>query len=140
MGKRLVRWFTYNVIFALLPLGTMLLLRALAGKLTVAAVAESPEILFFALMINATAVGDLTEITTHLGGWDLTFRIFGSALLLGAVCSAILYGCLVYDSVVGPGSATFRAQLLSVSIWLAIVFFVLSTIVEALIGRIEGKK
>ena len=42
MGDRLVRWFTYNVVFALLPLGAALLLRALAGKLTTEAVANSP--------------------------------------------------------------------------------------------------
>ncbi len=139
MGDRLVRWFTYNVVFALLPLGAALLLRALAGKLTTEAVANSPEILFFALMVSATAMGDLSEIAAPLG-WDLTFRILGSALLIGAVFSSILYGSLLYDSVIGPGSAAFRSRLLTVSIVLAVVLFIVCALVEILLGRIEVKK
>lgn len=140
LAKRLVRWFTYNCLFALLPLITALVLHALADKLTIDAVASSPEILFFALMVSATAMGDLSEIATPLGGWDITFRILGSALLLGAVWSAILYGSLLYDSVIGPGSVAFRSRLLIVAVGLAAVLFVLSTLVEMLIGKIEGKK
>jgi hypothetical protein len=125
-------------MFALLPLCAALFLRFLTGKLTVEAVANSPEILFFALMVSATAMGDLSEIATPVG-WDVTFKILGSALFLGAVWSAILYGCLLYDNIVGPGSLAFRSQLFRVTVGLAIGLFLLSTIVEVILGKIEGK-
>lgn len=138
LAKRLVRWLTYNVIFALLPLAVSVLLRALVNKLSIQDFSNSPEILFFALTISATAMGDLSEIASPLG-WDIYFSIFGSALLLGAVFSSILYGSLVYDSIIGPGSMEFREKLLVFSIGLAIILFFLSTVVEVLIGKIEGK-
>ena len=137
MAKRLVRWFTYNFFFALLPLCAAVSLRFLAGKLTIQTIAGSPEILFFALMVSATAMGDLNDKAKPIG-WDIRFRIFGSALLLGAVCSAILYGCLLYDGIIGPGSVTFRSRLLTVEIALAVALFLLSTAVEAMLGKIEG--
>ena len=138
LAKRLVRWLLYNTIFALLPLGLSVLLRALAGKLSIEALTSSPDILFFALMISATAMGDMSETAAPLG-WDITFTILGSALLLGAVTSAILYGSLLYDSIVIPGSADFRERLLWVSIGLGVIMFILGTVVEVLIGKIEGK-
>ncbi|WP_414583120.1 hypothetical protein [Scytonema sp. PCC 10023] len=64
---------------------------------------------------------------------------FSSALLLGAVTSAILYGSLLYDSIIGPGSENFRERLLWVSIGLPLVMYILGTLVEVLIGKIEEK-
>jgi hypothetical protein len=139
LAKRLIRWFTYNLLFALLPLFAALFLRSLADKLTGEIVANSPEILFFALMVSATAMGDLSGIATPVG-WDVTLKILGSALLLGAVWSAILYGCLLYDSIIGPGSIAFRSQLFKVAVGLAIGLFLLSTTVEVILGRIEGNR
>lgn len=125
------------MIFALLPLGAGLLLRALAGKFTTETLANSPEILFFSLMVSATALGDLSELAEPLG-WDLTIRVLRSALFLGAMFSAILYGSFLYDRVIGPGSEGFRLRLLQVSAWLAVVFFTVSTIAEILLARIES--
>lgn len=135
LGNRLVRWFTYNLGFALLPLIASITLRALNGSLNAQAVANSPEILFFALMVSATAMGDISEFSVPVG-WDLRFRVFWSCLLLGAVWSAILYGGLLYDSIIGPGSPSFKSRLLVLSIIVAVLLFFVSTIVEALLGRI----
>ena len=59
MSNRLVRWFTYNLGFALLPLCSGLLLRALADTRTRDLSPLSSELLFFSLMVSATALGDL---------------------------------------------------------------------------------
>lgn len=139
MAKRLIRWFTYNLLFALLPLCAAILLHALAGRLTTEALANSPEILFFAIMVSATAMGDLSDITGILG-WDILLRIIASTLLIGAIFSAILYGSFLYDTIIGPGSLVFRARLFRISIWLSIVLFVLGTLVEILVARIEDQK
>lgn len=139
MANRLVRWFTYNVTFALLPLACSLLLRALAGKLNIEDVAKSPEVLFFSLIVCATALGDLSEVAKPIGR-DITLKIFRSVLLFGAVFSAILYGSLLYDTAIGPGSAAFRSRLLTVSVLMAVAFFILSTVVEAILGKIEDRQ
>ena len=138
LGKRLVRWFTYNLGFALLPLVAAVTLRVLNGTLTTQAVSNSSEILFFALMVSATAMGDISEVTVPVG-WDLRFRVFWSCLLLGGIWSAILYGGLLYDSIIGPGSPSFRSRLLVLSIIVAVLLFLVSTIVEILLGRIIGE-
>ncbi len=138
MAKRLVRWFTFNVVFALFPLITAVLFRDLAGKLTKDDIAKSPEILFFALMISATALGDLFEILPSVG-WDVLLVIMGAVLFVGAMFSAILYGGLLYNSMVEAGAESFRSRLLSYSVFLAIGLFAVSTTTEVLLGRIEGK-
>lgn len=139
LAKRLTRWLTYNTIFALLPLIISTLLHFLTGKLSLQTFSNSPEILFFALTISATAMGDISETITPIG-WDLTFTILSSALLLGVVTSAILYGGLIYDTTIVINSPSgFRENLLKFSIGLALVMFILGTLVEVLIGKIEGK-
>jgi hypothetical protein len=126
-------------MFALLPLAAAVTLQALNRTLTTQAVANSPEILFFALMVSATAMGDISEITIPVG-WDLRFRVFWSCLLLGAIWSAVLYGGLLYDSIIGPGSPSFKLRLLVLSIIVAVLLFVVSTVVEALLGRIKDEE
>ncbi len=140
MTKRLIRWMTYNLMFALLPLAASLFLHKLANKLTLEAMANSPEILFFSIMVSAISLGDISEINFIIKKWDITFGVLKSALLLGAVWSAILYGSFLYDSIIGQSLSNFRIQLLNVSMLLAVILFILSTIVQVLIGKIEGDK
>jgi hypothetical protein len=138
VAKRLVRWVAFNVVFALFPLITALLFRHLAGKLTADDIAKSPEILFFALMLSATALGDLFELFPTIG-WDTLLAAMGAILLIGAVFSAILYGGLLYNSMVEAGGESFRSRLLMYSALLAIGLFAVSTATEVMLGRIEGK-
>lgn len=138
MGKRMIRWITYNLAFALLPLLAAVTMQMLNGTLTTQFVANSPELLFFALMVSATAMGDISEITTAIGE-DIRIRISWSCLFFGAVWSAILYGALLYDSIIGPNSASFQQRLLTLSIFVATLLFIVSTFVEVILARtIDG--
>jgi hypothetical protein len=131
----MVRWVTYNLGVALIPLVFSVAIRWLSGKLGGDVIANSPEVLFFTLVVCATAMGDLSESTMTMLG-----NVFFSALLLGLITSAILYGCLLYDGIVGPSaaSASFRLHLPSMSVTLAVVFFVLTTAVQIYLGRSES--
>lgn len=137
LGKTIIRWITYNLIFALLPLGASLTLHALSGTLTAQTLASSPEILFFCLMVSATALGDLSEITASVG-WDLRLRVVWACLLFGAIWSAILYGALLSHTIPGPATPSFQSNLLKVSVGIAVPLFLVSTLAEVLIGRIKG--
>ncbi|MEL6931001.1 MAG: hypothetical protein AAFO95_20600, partial [Cyanobacteria bacterium J06600_6] len=86
LAKKLIRWLTYNTLFALLPLAISILLRTLTGKLSIETLTNSPDILFFALMISSTALGDMNEVADIIG-WDATFSLLSSALTLGAITS-----------------------------------------------------
>ena len=132
----MVRWFTYNLAFALLPLASNLLLRALAGRSHDHSLL-SAEVLFFALMVSATALGDLADVSSHIsGGWILA--LCRSSLLLGAILSAILYGSFLYDTLLSKGLPAFRERVFEFSKWLAVALFVLSTLVEMLLARIRA--
>src|SRR5437763_13065607 len=61
LSQRLARWFWFSFVFALTPLMLMLLIRFLGDKLSIQDVADSPELLFFSLMLSATSVGDAIE-------------------------------------------------------------------------------
>ena len=139
LWRRLVRWVTYNLGVALIPLVASIAIHWLTAKLAWEAIANSPEILFFTLVVCASAMGDLSE-STALVGRTVVASILFSALLLGLISSAILYGCLLYDGIAGPGPASvnFRLQLLRMSVALAVVFFGVSTIAEIYLGRNEA--
>ena len=141
--KRLIRWFTFNVVFALVPLVVLLGMRYLTGKLTGDDIAASPEVLFFALMVSATAMGDLFELIGSTD-WKPSLGILGSSMLLGGALAAILYGALVssllYNDAIGPDAKSFRSGLLIVSLALGLVLLVVSTLTEVLIGRLEDAK
>ena len=136
LATRLIRWFTFNVSFALIPLVCALFLRHMINGLTWQDVADSPEILFFALIISSTALGDISDMRKQVGN-DLKFQIFWSALLLGAIFSAILYGSFLYDKLAAHQSRAFRDNLMKVSILLSASLLACSTLVESLIGRIH---
>jgi hypothetical protein len=93
-------------------------------------------------MVSATAMGDLSEVLPSIG-WSPTFGILGSFMLLGAVFSAILYGgllsSLLFGEILGAAAKSFRSGLLIVSICLAIILLVVSTLTEVFLGKIESK-
>ncbi len=135
MINRLNRWFTYNVALALAPLGVSIVVRYSNGNLTLAEMANTPELLFFIVMINATTLGDLNDIGAPLG--DNKLKIFQSLLLLGLVFSAIFYGILFHDNLSGQASSIFRIRLFQLTIAFAIICLILSTAVQVIMAKIE---
>jgi hypothetical protein len=87
-------------------------------------------------MVCATALGDLTESSVAVGR-DLVLRILSSALLFGAALAAILYGVFLHAQIANSGSLDFQERLLSIAVWMSIVFLALATTVQILLGRIK---
>jgi hypothetical protein len=138
MTDRMTRWFTYAVAFALLPLAVTCLLRSLKGTLTWDVVAESPDVLFFSVMVCATALGDIVDAKSRLK----TFQVWPPAVALlsiAAVLAAVLYGSLVFDTIANKDPTEFRSRLLLVSAWLAGASLSLGTVIQAVIGLAEAK-
>lgn len=104
--------------------------------------ASSPEILFFILMISATAWGDLNETTKPIAR-DFILGFIKTSLFIGTVVPAFFYGgfiiTLLYDdSPLGIELSTFRTKLFPLSIAAALIFLIVSTAVQVMIGKIEN--
>lgn len=137
LASAVIHWLTYSVVFALLPVAISVTLRGLAGKLSLNDLSSSPELLFFAIMLNATALGDLSEVAPGIGSETL-YRVLHSALLLCALVSAIFYGCLVFESVFQIANPLFRWRLLFISFSLDAVSLLLATSAELFLARIRS--
>jgi hypothetical protein len=105
---RLIRFLTWNFVFALFPLLISWVFRRL-GDVPAPEGAYAPELLFFALMISATAMGDIVD-ETRVGGTNTVFLMFRSALLVGVVTSAIFYGAYTFDQIYGVGVPAVHAS------------------------------
>jgi hypothetical protein len=135
--KKFINWLLFNVCFALLPLLSVWFFRSLLSKNAVETINDFPEILFFSLMVCATTVGDLRGLEKP-SRWNVIFLVLESALLLGAIGSGILYGGVRFAAIINP-EVTFRAELLTYSIFLTLLLFLLSLTSEILVALVDTK-
>lgn len=132
LQNRLIRWAKYNLLFSLLPFGCHIVLRALAEKLDWTLIASSPELLFFSLMISMTSVSDLSELKSITQNMKL--KILEAILSLGGVSCAVLYGAHLYNGMSESPSPHFQYNLFITSIFTALFLFILSTVVQIILG------
>jgi len=136
MGKRLVKWFTFTVLFAFIPLFSSILIRYLTGRLSFPSHSDTQEFIFFSLMICSTSIGDLLDFLPQKE-WNLLIRITWSTLLFCIIMSALMYGSWVYENTLSLGPAVFKDNLLSVSVFLAGSLFILTLAIQIFIGKAE---
>lgn len=136
-GKRLSRWFWFNFVFALTPLMLVIVIRLLSNKLTFQDIASSSEILFFSLMLSATSIGDAIE-NSKLDRNEVLFTNMWCALLFVAIISSVLYGCLLFDTVLNLNLEVFRSKLFYLSLLLALASLSISFITQLWIAKVEG--
>jgi hypothetical protein len=132
----LIRFLVYNLVGALLPLIISWTVRHLANILPSSGV-YAPELLFFAIMISATAIGDITDEARVIGtSW--LFQLLRGTLLFGAIGAATVYGMYQYDSIIGPGNTAFRGNITNFTLTIGIVLFFVSLLAEILVSKIRG--
>lgn len=143
MSKHIIRWLTYDVAFALIPLVCMLFWRYTLRKFTFEEIAKSPELLFFSLMVCATALVDLADIKRIEGTKDRFLEVFRSSLMLGAIMTAILFGALQFADVLELSKLDpTTSKLFYPAIWYASVAcstaaFVLALSVQVFVSKVE---
>jgi hypothetical protein len=115
----------------------MLLIRFLGDKLSFQDVADSPELLFFSLMLSATSVGDAIE-NGKLNKSEALFTNMWCSLLFLAVVSAVLYGCMLLNSVLNLQLSAFSSNLLYFSVVLAVSSLSMSLATQLWIGKVKG--
>ncbi len=117
----LIRFLMYNFVGALLPMAISLIIRYLASSPSVPGI-YAPELLFFAVMISATALGDITD-ETEITKNSPVFQFVKGALLFGAIAVAAIYGMYQYDSIIGLGNAKFRENITEFTLILSLFLF-----------------
>lgn len=135
MGKRVVAWCTYGIVFALIPLIASILIHFFAGQLSFKVLSHSPELLFFSLMVCATVLGDLNDIVAA-DVVDLTVPILRSALSVGVILSAILYGAFISAEVAGKVDDVFATRVFWFSLILAVLSAAVATFGEIFLAKI----
>jgi len=135
--KRLGYWLLYNILFALMPLGISMFFHWLAHHAVRTEIAKSPEVLFFSVMVAITTHGDIVQ-NGKLIEELLWVGLCRSALLIGAIFSAILYGGLMVDLVFKNGELGFASGVLQTSLYVAAALFLISLFIQVAIGRKEG--
>ena len=134
--KKFINWLVFHAIFALFPLLSVWFFRSLLSRTAIETIHDFPEILFFALMVCASTVGDLRGLDRP-PRWKKTFLILEAALLVGAVGSAILYGGIRFVGIMEP-EVTFRTHLLTYSILLTTLLFLTSLTAQILLALVES--
>jgi hypothetical protein len=101
MGS-LTKWFVFTIVFALLPFGCSLLLQQF-DQPGAATPENSPELLFFSIMVCAAGLGELSGFRQR-AGWRKP--VLGSAfglLRVGAIVSSVVFGVYSDHARKSPG-------------------------------------
>lgn len=136
LWSHLIRFLMYNFIGALLPLMISWIIR-LVSDISASPGVYAPELLFFAVMINATALGDITDEVKIVGNAPL-FQFVKGVLLFGAIGVASIYGMYQYDTIVGPGNVAFRNNITQLTLIFALTSFITSLLAEIFVAKIRG--
>lgn len=87
-------------------------------------------------MINATALGDLSQIGKPKKH-DITIGVIKSGLMIGVIMSAILYGAFLFASTAGTIDADFAFRVFVISLILSLISLGVSTTGEVFLARIS---
>lgn len=129
--NRFIRWVIFNVLFALLPLFSVWFFRLLLNKGAIETTADYPEILFFSIMVCATALSDVNG-RDNVKKWNLLYLSLEGGLVLGAIALAIIYGGLKLISILDPPIVP-KPETLRMIFVLITVLFITSVVSEILI-------
>jgi hypothetical protein len=128
----LVRFFELNVLFALVPL-IMAAIARWAGNVQAPLAVYAPELLFFGLMISASALADISD-KTKLFGNSVTLQLLSVSLRYCAVITAVTFGMYQYYAIIAPPNLVFGGNIGVIAFTLAIAQFIAGLFAEILIG------
>lgn len=138
MAKRLIRFALYAVFFPLIPFLLTCFLHVASPSLHVAEILLSPELLVFAIALNAVGQASLSDVTDAKQR-DVAVESLRSVHIVGLVVAALLYGAHAYARDVTQDRGTFVVALFWLSALLGLVSLAVAIGTEVLIGTIKGE-
>lgn len=143
MLRRIINWFLYDVLIGIMPVGVAFVFRELAKKVLEKqwpsqpqplVDAELPEILFFIIVLNITAIRDINNLTKPIR-LEGTFNILKSAQMICAVGASIFYGGLRFARFIDPNLSL--PLFMYISVGIVIIFWFVAGITQVLISISE---
>lgn len=136
--RRIVNWFTYTILCALLPMVITFIIRTTLITQDNPPYNYAGELLLFTVMVAATSLGDIKDLRVEIGG-DIFLDIFFSVMLLLLLVSAILYGCNVIADNTNISIIDIDGKVLKLSGAISAVSGILGTIIQVIIAKSEGE-
>ena len=134
--RRIVNWFTYTILCALLPMIITFTVRHILIAKDNVPYNYAGELLLFTTMIAASSLGDIKDFRL-MTGKDIFLDVFFSSMLLLLLVSAILYGCNVVADNIYINIIDNNGNLLILSSIIGIITAILGTIVQIIIAKSE---
>lgn len=133
----LIRFTAYNVIGAMIPLLLAAIIRRM-GRVGEPPGAYSQELLFFAVMVSATSLGDLTD-ERELSDRPV-FHVMKNILIVCCIVVAGLFGIYEYDVIIGSSNKFIGESLNSAAVWAAVCMLITCMLVQLQIAQIRAAK
>lgn len=133
--SRLVTW-GFTLLFTCLPFLTLVTVNRLNGTLKWSLVADSPDLLFMAVVVPSIAWNNIREFREEVDGVYLSG--FAVSFIVMAMCSAILYG-IHSVTLLTEDLEPIRRGLLNITIGLSLMGAAAATTTEWIMARSEGR-
>ncbi len=137
LAAHLIRFLMYNFVGALFPAFISFLLHTVAN-VPAPSGTYAPELLFFAIMISFTALGDITD-ETRVSGDSPFFQLIKGILSFGAFTAAVFLGAYQLNVIAGLGSTSFRDNITTWTLIIATFLFLPSFATEFFIAKIKAE-
>lgn len=139
---RLLRWLFIHCLLALMPIITSYVVYSWFNPDGADWHLSVGEVLFFTFMISAIALGDAGELVIELARFREPYKsllVVSIMLSVGVLYTLLLYGLNVLHNIPGSREVSGSEALLNHSLVLAVVFFVLGTLVQVKFSQVEER-
>lgn len=133
MVNRILKWFVYTLLLALLPI---LITYLFSMLFNLKELDHTSELLFFIIMICATSLNDIQEAKIYIGK-DVVFNFFFSVSILMIITVSVIYGGLILVNMVDHFEMDNLKSLKTFTIVLSFVSAIMGLLIQIILYRTE---
>ncbi len=133
MANRLLRWFIYTFLFALLP---TLIISLFGFVFDITIKDNSTELFFFTIMLCATSLNDIQENKKYAKK-DFVFNLFFGIFIIMIVIVSVLYGSIIFIEMTDVTTELFNNKIQSLAIIVSLFSGIISLILQVILHRTE---
>lgn len=111
MANRILRWFIYTFLFALLP---TLIISLFGFVFDITIKDNSTELFFFTIMLCATSLNDIQENKKYAKK-DFVFNLFFGIFIIMIVIVSVLYGSIIFIEMADVTTELFNIEMTDVT-------------------------
>lgn len=133
MANRILKWFVYTLLLALLPI----LITSLFSLLfNLKELDHTSELLFFIIMICATSLNDIQEAKKYIEK-DIVFNFFFSVSILMIITVSVIYGGLILLNMVNYFGVDSFKNLKIFTVILSFVSAIMGLLIQIILYKTE---